>query len=242
MRNFVTKMVMALTLAILPTVASAQWTQGITATQGGGTYWDNSSNDGNGCNVGYVLLGGGAGCGSQRPVGFLPIANGDQLLATDFRATNAGFSLFTNTATISLFGDVAGQNTNWGWFEGASFYNLNTPSVLPDTLIGNLSGWGLWMDLTNGTRALSTGNQFAFFLEDANEDGIVNDGAVRFGAEDILLADGDRDYNDVMGRLDFTGGNLEISTVPEPGTYALMASGLIGVFGFARRRKNALTA
>lgn len=33
------------------------------------------------------------------------------------------------------------------------------------------------------------------------------------------------------------GGNLGVSTVPEPSTYALMTAGLIGIFGVARKRK-----
>ena len=33
-------------------------------------------------------------------------------------------------------------------------------------------------------------------------------------------------------------GTVNVSTVPEPSTYALMAAGLAGVFGFARRRRN----
>ncbi|QJR34316.1 PEP-CTERM sorting domain-containing protein [Gemmatimonas groenlandica] len=34
------------------------------------------------------------------------------------------------------------------------------------------------------------------------------------------------------------GDNPNITSVPEPSTYALMASGLLGIFGFARRRRN----
>ncbi|QJR34317.1 PEP-CTERM sorting domain-containing protein [Gemmatimonas groenlandica] len=33
-------------------------------------------------------------------------------------------------------------------------------------------------------------------------------------------------------------GVFNITSVPEPSTYALMASGLLGIFGFARRRRN----
>ena len=38
-----------------------------------------------------------------------------------------------------------------------------------------------------------------------------------------------------------SGGNLE-TTVPEPSTYVLMASGLLGLGVVARRRKNVVTA
>ncbi|WP_309671817.1 PEP-CTERM sorting domain-containing protein [Gemmatimonas sp.] len=34
------------------------------------------------------------------------------------------------------------------------------------------------------------------------------------------------------------GGPGTYNVVPEPSTYALMASGLLGIFGFARRRRN----
>ncbi|WP_373061011.1 PEP-CTERM sorting domain-containing protein [Gemmatimonas sp.] len=33
-------------------------------------------------------------------------------------------------------------------------------------------------------------------------------------------------------------GVFNLTSVPEPSTYALMASGLLGIFGFARRRRN----
>lgn len=41
----------------------------------------------------------------------------------------------------------------------------------------------------------------------------------------------------LCGELKYVGGGVpNIQTVPEPSTYALMGAGLLGIFGFARRR------
>ncbi len=40
------------------------------------------------------------------------------------------------------------------------------------------------------------------------------------------------------GNYDFVQAQLTASVIPEPSTYALMATGLIGLAGFARRRRN----
>lgn len=56
----------------------------------------------------------------------------------------------------------------------------------------------------------------------------------RFGFEDITpLVDSDEDYNDIQ----FEIANISQSVVPEPSTYALMATGLVALGVAARRRR-----
>lgn len=57
---------------------------------------------------------------------------------------------------------------------------------------------------------------------------------IKFGFEDITpLSASDRDYNDIQ----FEIANLTQSVIPEPSTYALMATGLLALGVAARRRR-----
>ena len=61
--------------------------------------------------------------------------------------------------------------------------------------------------------------------------GAASSYATVFGFEDQDLAISDRDYNDVVFSTNLS------TTIPEPSTVALMAAGLLGLVGAARRRK-----
>ena len=244
----------AIALAFMaPAVVTAQWSAFTAATpqNNGGEFWDNRSSDGEKCNIGYVLAGiagapnadRGTVCANQRPNGWLPLANGP-VVTEQFGA--ARFNLFTSPLSFvefTFFGDVAGLNQDWGIFEVVdgqrvkqSFNNVNVTceTILADgcavskgKLDKGVDGalWGLWINTGDGvTRFSDSDEQFAWF-----RDG----GANYFGLED--LRQGDRDFNDVVFAATSAGGDL--SVVPEPSTYALMATGLIGLGAFSRRRK-----
>lgn len=224
----ITQLALMLTLAFVPAVVSAQWSPISTPTNASGQYWDNPSNDGRNCNIGFIVLNSTSPCNNQRPTGWLMTGIGQPLSPNGEYRTTSGFPLFSNTlAVLSLYGDVAGQNRNWGWFTtDGTFVNLNGLGQNTPVTIGTTNGsWGLWADLTNGTRELSTGNQFAFFRQSTVQNKYT------FGIEDISVSSvsSDRDYNDVVGSL---------TTVPEPSTYLLMAVGLAGFF-VIRKRINA---
>ena len=254
MRNFITKLFFAAAVFVTPVVAQAQWTalSGVTLNNNGTPYWDNRSNDGANCNIGHVLTGVAthALCSSDRPnSGWLPVGSTDAsdkvVLATDYYNLTSGMLLFTNRADLTVYGDIAGQNRGWGWFTSTTFVDLNSgPSTVlsGQTATIGLEGtpWGLWMDLTDGTRALSTGNQFAFFASSLGL-GTPNPNSLRFGIEDINVNRfSDRDYNDVSGRLELLAGADEppVSTVPEPSTYLMMAVGMTALAGYRKMKKN----
>ena len=238
---------MAALFVIAPTAAQAQWSPLSSVTLNNNSadaFWDKLSQDGRQCNIGFVISGQAtpAGCSNDRPVGYLPLALAVRQEITQFKTT-PGFSLFNPGAiNVTFYGDIAGQNRDWGWTQdgGATKNSLN--GALFSSTTGNVTTinpnapWSLYVQLTNGSYAYSTGNQFAFFGEDGQFGG-VNGKVLYAGIEDINVTGGDKDYNDMFLRLELTSGG-DLSVVPEPSTYALMGAGLFGLGIVSRRRKN----
>lgn len=242
--TFLSAAAMSLALAV---PAEAQWVN-FDANNDGSEYWDNTSSDGELCNVGYVVIGtagNGNTCNNQRPVGWLPFGE----LGYDLYNATPTFTYFGGSIAIlqalNLGGDVAGENRDWGYWTSTELGGAKTKVNVNDESYSSggadLTGlyWGLWVNTTDGIDRFSDLDmQFTRFAKSTGcAEGVC--GPVIVGIEDInILAGGDKDYQDMIAQISIVGVDLR-TTVPEPSTYALMAAGLAALGFAARRRRNA---
>ena len=221
--------------------------QAMSAPNNDGTpFWDNSSDDGANCNVGYVLTGvaGSAGnsCSNQRPSTWLPYTG---TAPTAYWGTAGGgwlgFVITPGTYSFSLLpgttqsgGDVAGDDDDWGYFTFDGGGGRTTTSLnggLPGAPVVFTTYWGLWIDMSAGAGMAYSDldPQFSAFAYDFS--------SVIFGIEDTELPGGDQDYNDELFQIAIDGGGRITEVIPEPMTMTLLATGLAGMAAASRRRR-----
>jgi hypothetical protein len=156
--------------------------------------------------------------------GFIEFGPNNSVVVTN--GTASGSRNFTNNFAVWIDAAIGS--------DGAGLTRYTSNLLVANPALTTVQGTSnqQFAVFTNGAGPMLTGNvinfqdgrQFFVGMEDNSN------GGPRFGAGNAALRASDRDYNDIMISLTAT-------TVPEPSTYALMATGLVALAGLARRRR-----
>jgi hypothetical protein len=213
-------------------VGTGTFQNGWTASTNGSTYFSNTSWDGANMNIGFCLAGGGNCNFAGSPGSALPVYAG-----SGFASPGAFYMTPDGDGSYSaLMLEVAGlSNTNeFGWYligtDPTNSANRNALFVGPQgagavTTFNPSGAYGFYILAGGSTLYTSslfggaTDQNFAIFQQ--------GNGTYWLGIEDLPLANGDRDYNDMI---------VKVSPVPESGSLLMLGLGGL-VLAMAIRHK-----
>jgi len=201
-------------------VGTGTFQSGWTASNNGSTFFSNTSWDGANMNIGFCLAGGGNCNFAGSPNSALSVYSG-----SGFASPGAFYMTPGGGSSSALMLEVAGlANSNeFGWYlvgtDPTDAANRNQIFTGPQgagtvTNFDPSGNYGLYI-LAGGTTLYTstlfggaTDQHFALFQQ--------ADGTFWLGIEDLPLAGGDQDYNDMI---------VKMCPVPEPSSLLLMAIG-----------------
>lgn len=228
MRNFMKTLAMMLALVVTPAVASAQnwagnFTTGNTSTN---PIYNNT----------YVGPYAGTLTSITAPTNILNDANQNKFWCLDFGGSFGGGEVRISSFAQVVAGNSALTTKFTNVARAIQYYEAGNNNVFPTTAaeVGAVHKF-VW-------NQFSTNPNWSVALNQSLLPGSVDLNQF-FLVEFDRTADGTFDVGSGRQELAFyapSGGNL--STVPEPSTYALMTAGLLGLGVAVRRRKNAVKA